>query len=328
VSRPRAVFAGSGAFGRRTLEGLADASRRSDGPVELAAVLTAPAREAGRGRRIVETPIAEAARRLGVSSVLTPARLRSAEAIAEVRSFEPDLLVVADYGQLVPPALLDLPAGALNLHPSRLPRHRGAAPIPATILAGDPDTAVTLIRMDAGLDTGPIVAVSEPVAVAPDATTPALEATLEVVAAALLRSALEDWLGGEITPVPQPHEGATMTRPLTREDGRLDPLRPAFLLERAVRAYRPWPGSFLETDRGDRLGVLRAAVDESGPGDHPGRLVPDRDGIALATSDGRLRLLELQPAGGRPMPAEALLRGRHGLLGASVVGGGATMADR
>jgi methionyl-tRNA formyltransferase len=328
VSPARAVFAGSGAFGRRTLEALADTSRASDGRVELVAVVTAPPREAGRGRRIAETPIAEAAHRLGVSSVLTPTRLRSADAIAEVRSFEPDLLVVADYGQLVPPALLDLPSGALNLHPSRLPRHRGAAPIPATILAGDPDTAVTLIRMDPGLDTGPIVAVSEPIPVAPDATTPDLEATLEVVAATLMRSTLDRWMAGKITPVPQPHEGATMTRPLRRDDGRLDPTRPAFLLERAVRAYRPWPGSFLETDRGDRLSVLRAAVDESGPGDHPGRLVPDGDGVALATSNGRLRLLELQPAGGRPMPAEALLRGRRGLLGASVVGGGATMADR
>jgi methionyl-tRNA formyltransferase len=298
------------------------------GDLELAGVVTAPPRPAGRGGTPNPTPIATLAADLSVGPVLAPERLRAADAVADVLALRPDLLVVADYGQLVPPALLVLSFGALNVHPSRLPRHRGASPIPATILAGDADTAVTIIRLDAGLDTGPIVAVSEPLEVGESVTTPELEAALARLGADLLRRTLPGWLRGAIAPIPQPDDGATLTRPLRREDGRLDPSRPAFVLEREVRAYRPWPGSFLETEPGERFAVLRAAVGEPRPGDRPGLLVPDDDGLALATVDGRLRILEAHPAGGRRMPIAALLRGRPALRGAVVRGSGVTMADR
>ncbi len=321
----RTVFAGSGPFGSESLRALVAGSGVD---LELVGIVTAPARPSGRGGATTPTPIASLAAQLHAGPVLTPDRLRATDAVADVLALGPDLLVVADYGQLVPRALLDLPLGALNVHPSRLPRHRGASPIPATILAGDADTAVTIIRLDAGLDTGPIVAVSEPVAVTDDVTTPELETVLARLGADLLGRTVPAWVRGTIEPVPQPGEGATLTRPLRREDGRLDPSRPAFVLERAVRAYRPWPGSFLETEAGERLTVLRAAVGEGRPADRAGILVADGDGVALTTIDGRLRILEAQPAGGKPMPIATLLRGRPGLRGAIVRGTGVTMADR
>jgi len=217
--RARTVFIGSGGFGRETLWRLADHP-----DVELVGVVTAPPRPAGRGGRTAVTPIHEAARHLDVRRILTPARLREPAALDEVLGLAPELLVLADYGQIVPAALLEVPHGALNLHPSLLPRYRGATPIPAAILAGDRETGVTLMRMDAGLDTGPIVAQTR-VPLTGDESTPLLEETLEVEAAALLTRYLGPWLRGKITATPQPEDGASMTRPLRREDGRLDPAR-------------------------------------------------------------------------------------------------------
>jgi methionyl-tRNA formyltransferase len=304
------VFLGSGSFAVPILEALAAASE-----TELVAIVTAPARKAGRRGDLRPTPVASAAEGLGVP-ILTPERLRAAESLDAILALDPSLVVLADYGQIVPAALLNLPRGALNLHPSLLPRHRGATPIPATILADDAETGVTLMRMDEGLDTGPIVAV-ERVGLAGDETAPALEPRLAIVAAGLLARSLGPWLRGELEPRPQPADGATLTRPLRRTDGRLDPERPAVLLERQVRAYQPWPGSFLEID-GDRLVVLAAAVAPARDGDDVGTFVADERGLALATRDGRLVLDDVQPGGGRPMTGEAFVRGRPSILGRSV----------
>jgi methionyl-tRNA formyltransferase len=169
------------------------------------------------------------------------------------------------------------------------------------------------MRMDTGLDTGPIVAVERAI-LSGDETAPALEARLAIAAAGILARSLEPWLAGELEPIPQGNDGATLTRPLRRADGRLDPRLPAITLERQVRAYLPWPGSFAEAD-GDRLVVLAATVAEPDPDDEAGRIVPDLAGLALATGDGRLLLHEVQPAGGQPMTGEEYLRGRPRILG-------------
>jgi len=300
--RARTVFVGSGAFGRAAL-------RRLHGhpDVELVGVVSAPPRPAGRGRRLTPTGIDVVARELGVPVILRPERLRAPDAVAEVLALRPELLVLADYGQIVPPPLLDVEHGALNLHPSLLPRWRGASPIPAAILAGDAETGVTLMRMDAGLDTGPIVA-QEGVALTGRETAPDLEARLALLAADLLERSLGAWLGGRLEARPQPAEGATLTRPLRREDGRLDPMRSAVELERQVRAYQPWPGTFIELD-GRRLAITRARVAPGAPGDEPGALVVEGGRPALASADGRLVLAEVIPAGRRPMPGDAWLRG-------------------
>ena len=301
--RTRTVFLGSGAFGVPSLRALV-----GHPDIELLSVVTAPPRPVGRRAVLTPTPIGALAAELDLP-LLTPERLRSAESVAAILALEPGLAVLADYGQIVPPPLLDLPHGALNLHPSALPRWRGASPIPATIVAGDAETAVTLMRMDAGLDTGPIVA-RVLVPVPGGEVAPHLEARLAEVAAALLAESLGPWLRGELVPAAQATDGMTLTRPLRREDGRLDPLRPAAALEREVRAYQPWPGSFLEVD-GDRLVVTAASVAPAEPGDEPGGVVGHgRGGVALVTSAGRLVLEQVTPAGRRSMTGGDWSRGR------------------
>lgn len=317
------LFLGSGVFAVPILERLAwHPSAR------LVGVVTAPPRPAGRHGESRVTPVAQLAAGLGIP-VLAPERLRDHGAVEAIAGLRPALLVLADYGRLVPQSILDVPAhGALNLHPSLLPRHRGASPVPSAILAGDRETGVTLMLMDRGIDTGPIVAQRRFV-LRGDELAPQLEQDLAREAAELLADALEDWLAGRLIPYPQPEVGATLTRPLRREDGRLDATLPAAVLERQVRAYQPWPGSWLEVPAGtprvggsgggraartERLTIWRARVihvtDGRAGSVPPGALVPWQAGIALVTSDGLLVLDEVQPAGGRPMSGADLMRGR------------------
>jgi methionyl-tRNA formyltransferase len=302
--RVRTVFLGSGTFGAPALRGL-----HAHPSIDIVGIVTAPDRPVGRRQVLTATPIGTLATGLGLGPVLTPVLLRAPEAVAAVLALRPDLAVLADYGQVVPPPLLDLPHGALNLHPSALPRFRGATPVPATILAGDDATAVTLMRMDEGLDTGPILAL-EPVALTGSETAPELEARMAELAAGLLLRSLDAWLAGTLVARLQPGDGVTLTRPLRREDGRLDASVPASALERQVRAYLPWPGTFLEVDE-ERLVVTAASTAPSEPGDIPGRLVRDEDRPALATVDGRLILESVTPTGRRPMSGADYLRGRR-----------------
>ena len=303
----RTVFIGSGGFGVPALRALA-----IDPSIVVVGVVTAPARPAGRRLSLVGTPIADVAAELGLGPILTPSTLRDPASIAGVLALDPALIVLADYGQIVPAALLGLPHGALNLHPSLLPRHRGATPVPAAILTGDTTTGVTLMRMDAGLDTGPIVAQAEaPVGL--DETAPALEARLAAIAAELLAASLSPWLAGTLAERPQTAAEATLTTPLHRADGRLDPARPAIELERQVRAYQPWPGSFVDTV-GGRLTIWRAEA---------GRIADGRAGEfgarGLSTVDGTLVFHDVQPAGGRRMPWVEYLRGRPGITGSAAL---------
>ncbi len=202
------------------------------------------------------------------------------------------------------------------MHPSDLPRHRGASPIAATIAAGDPAAAVSLMEMDEGLDTGPVVA-RESWPLDGTETAPDLEAEAARRGAGLLLRVVDEWLAGRRPSTPQPVVGATLTRPLRRDDGRLDPGRSAIELERRVRAHQPWPGSFLETAAG-RLIVHAARVAAGQPSDRPGRIEADGDGLALTTGDGRLVLVEVQLAGHRRTDAAALRRGAPGLAGTAV----------
>jgi methionyl-tRNA formyltransferase len=309
LPRVRTVFLGSGAFAVPSLRALA-----AHPQVELVGVVTAPPRPAGRRMEPNPTPVDVTARELGIDTVLTPERLRAPASVGAVLALAPELAVLADYGQIVPISLLEMRHGALNLHPSLLPRHRGATPVPAAILAGDAETGVTLMRMDAGLDTGPIVAQSRR-ALDGTETSPSLEGELATQAAALLADHLAPWLHGELGAHPQSDEGVTLTRPLRREDGRLDPARSAIALERQVRAYQPWPGSFVETPAG-RLVVWSARVGKPVGAVAAGTIA--RQG--LATSDGVLEFVEVQPSGSTRMPWDAYVRGRPAILGSRVAG--------
>jgi len=285
--------------------------------VRLVAVVTAPPRPVGRSAVIRPTPVGERAAGLRLPA-LTPARLREPAFVAQLAALLPEIGILADYGKLLPPAVLDLPRrGILNLHPSLLPRHRGATPIPAAILEGDAQTGVTLFRMDAGMDTGPVVA-RESMPLPDDVDAPWLEAHLAIVAGGLLVRTLGPWLQGALAAVAQSPDAVSVTRPFHREDGRLDATRPAAALERQVRAMRPWPGTFVEAG-GLRIAILRVGIAPGRDGDEAGRLVGEEvAGLALSTPVGRLQLLEVQPAGGRPMDGGALLRGRPGLIGTRV----------
>ena len=305
--RVRTVFLGSGGFGAKALEVLA-----GHPDVDLVGVITAPARPTGRGAHLATTPIEDAARSSGVGTILTPERLRASDSIAAVEELRPDLLVLADYGQIVPAPLLGFRHGALNLHPSLLPRHRGATPVPGAILAGDTETGVSLMRMDAGLDTGPLIA-QRRVPLSGAEIAPDLEASLALDAADLLDVTLGPWLRGEVSAIPQTEDGATLTSPLRREDGRLHPTRSAADLERQVRAYQPWPGSFIDTEAG-RIVVWRASVGSKADGS-PGTFGSD----GLATAAGELLLHEVQPAGGKRMAWGAFLRGRSGIVGSAAL---------
>jgi methionyl-tRNA formyltransferase len=308
----RAIFFGSGAFAVPILDALLGAPG-----VQVIAVVTAPDRPAGRSRTLTATPVAERARASGLR-LLQPPRVRAPEAIAEIAALHPDLGVLADYGQIVPRSLLDLPPhGILNVHPSLLPRHRGATPIPATIAAGDADAGVTIFRMDEGVDTGPIVG-SRAWRLSGAERTPDLEAEAARQSALLLGEVLEGWLAGTLDARPQLNAGATQTRPFRREDGRLDPQRPARELERLVRAHIPWPGSFVDTELG-RVMVLAASVAAPRLGDEPGRMVEQERRLALTTADGRLVLDEAQREGRRPVRGQEFLRGQRRLVDTGIL---------
>ena len=307
----RTLFMGSGAFAVPILDALA-----ASPDLRLVGVVSAPDRPTGRRAEMTPVPVARRARELHLT-LLQPERIRAADAIAAIARLRPDLGVLADYGQIIPPDLLSMPAhGIVNVHPSALPRHRGATPIAATIAAGDPLAGVSLIQIDAGLDSGPLIA-QETWPLKGAETGPELESEAARRGASLLLRTMPGWLGGSRPAIAQTTAGVTLTRPLRREDGRLDPTRPAVELERLIRAHLSWPGSFVETGAG-RLIVHAAQAVPALPSDQPSRLVSDGDGLALTTSDGRLRLLEVQLAGRRATDAASLRRGAPGLVGQSV----------
>lgn len=309
----RVVFFGSGTFAVPMLEALVAMPG-----LDVVAVVVPPDRPAGRRAEPAPVPVAARAEALGLP-VLHVARVRAPEAVELIAGLHPDVGVLADFGQIIPSAILEVPGrGILNIHPSLLPRHRGATPIAAAILAGDDETGVTVMQMDAGIDSGPVVAVrSWPLLGNEDA--PTIESRAAAAGARLLEEVLPSILAGSAVGTPQDPTRTTMTRPLKRSDGRLDPSMPATMLERRVRAFRPWPGTHVEVG-GVRLAVLEAAVGPAAADDRPGTLVGDDGGLAITTPAGRLRLLVVQPSGRRRMTAEAFRRGRPDLVGLPIGG--------
>lgn len=269
---------------------------------DVALVLTQPDRPAGRGLQ----PAQSAVKQLAVAHklpVFQPDNLRVLDPIAAAR---PQALVVAAYGLILPRALLELaPHGAINIHASLLPRWRGAAPIQRALLAGDRETGVTIMQMDAGLDTGPILSRHVvPIDAADDAGS--LHDKLAAVGAEAIVSALEDIESGRATPEPQPQQGATYAAKIDKREARLNWTRPAVELERAVRAFRPAPGAFALLE-GEPVKIWRAgAIEGSGA---PGEILAAGDDIRVACGTAALAISELQRAGGRRLQAPQFLRG-------------------
>jgi methionyl-tRNA formyltransferase len=276
------------------------------------AVLTQPDRPAGRGRKPTPPPVAVRARELGLR-VLQPERLRAVQ--EELEELRAEVGVVVAYGKLIPRWLLDLPPhGFLNVHPSLLPRYRGASPIPHAILNGDPETGVTVIRLTEELDAGPILA-QERVPIGPQDTAGTLEARLARVAADLLLRTLQVLEQGEIHPRPQDASAATYCGKLTKEDGHIRWEEPAEQIERRIRAMDPWPGAFTARE-GRLLKIWRARVAAGEGSGRPGEIVGvTREGFVVATGRGALEVLEVQPPGGRRMAADAYVRGHRIRIG-------------
>ena len=300
----RLIFFGTPAFAVPTLRRLVH-----DSQFDVAMVVTQPDRPTGRGRRLEASPVAAAARELGLQCY-QPVSLRSAEARAPLGKVGADLFVVAAYGLIFGPKTLAIPRlGCVNVHASLLPRYRGAAPISATILNGDQETGVTLMRMEAGLDTGPMLGTrAEPIQ--GDDTTESLMGRLADIGADLATDLLPPFARGELVPAPQPASGASLTRPLTKADGWLDWRRPAVELERAVRAFWPWPRAW--TNDGERtLQVHRAQVVPGPAGAQAGALIETTNELVVACGEDALRLLVVQAAGGKPVSDRQYLAGRR-----------------
>lgn len=306
VENPRTVFLGTPAPVVPVLQAI----EALGWPV--VGVYTGPDRPVGRGRAVEQTPVHRYAAEQGLL-VLTPAATRSEETLEGLRRLEPDLLVLAAYGQILPNEFLQAaPLGALNVHPSLLPLYRGAIPVQSAILAGDAETGTTLIVMDEGLDTGPIVA-QQTIALTGTERAPELTARLFGLGAAMVTEHGPAYARRELRPVPQP-QGEAPARRLAREAGALDWAKGAAMLERQVRAYDPWPGAYTAWD-GAKLDVLEAYVS---PGvDAPaGTVVPVDGGIGIATSDGVLGLGRVRLAGRAALAAADFVRGRPGFVGA------------
>ena len=298
----RLVFMGSPEFALPTLRALA-------AHYPIAGVITQPDRPAGRGRALTPPPVKILAEELGLP-LIQPRRLREPEAMDALQAWDPDLIVVTAFGQILRPDVLDLPpSGCINVHASLLPRWRGAAPIQAAILAGDEQTGVTIMRMDAGVDTGPLLSQAA-IPILPTDTAGSLGERLAELGAELLLKTLPEYLNGDLQPAAQEEERATYAPMLKKEDGRLDFTRPAIDLARQVRAYNPWPGSFMEW-QGQVLKIHQAHAFpcDPDPSLEPGRTLV-MDGLpALASSHGLLVLDEVQPAGKRVMTGNVFLNG-------------------
>jgi methionyl-tRNA formyltransferase len=296
---PRILFMGSPDFAAIALKRLAQ-------DFNVVGVVTQPDRRAGRGKKLVSPPVKILADELGIPSI-QPQRVRDADAMDALRRFAPDLIVVAAYGQILRPELLQLPPlGCINIHGSLLPRWRGAAPIQASILAGDAETGITIMLMDEGVDTGDMLS-KRAIPIADNDTAGTLFDKLAPLGAELLVEILPKYLAGEIIPQPQPAEGATYAKMLKKEDGRLDFSQSAEELERRIRAFSPWPGTFLEWE-GAPLKVHLAHVDgRKSPGNGSKLKV---EGVpAIGTSEGILVLDQIQPAGKKPMDGKSFLAG-------------------
>lgn len=306
MTAPRVAFFGSPDFAVPTLEALIDS------PYRPVVVITQPDRPAGRGRTLTPPPVKEVATAVGVP-LLQPPRLRKPDATAALAAYEPELQIIAAYGQILRPDVLALPRhGTLNVHASLLPRWRGASPIAAAIRAGDHESGVTIMLVDEGEDTGAILS-SRTAPIHDDDDAGTLSDRLAAMGAELLLQTIPRWLAGEIKPQPQDATLATRAPRLKKEEGCIDWSQPAVEIWRQVRAFSPWPGATTSL-RGDAVRVW-SAHPERGGGDLPGAVLGVGDTIAVATGEGVLHLERVQRAGKRAMTAAEFARGERGLIG-------------
>jgi len=294
----RLVFMGTPDFSVSILAGLIDAGH------DVVCVYSQPPRKSGRGQKVNLTPVHAYAQSHGIE-VRTPLSLKSADEQQAFADLKADCAIVAAYGLILPKAILDAPKyGCLNAHASILPRWRGAAPIQRAIEAGDDVSGVTIMQMDEGLDTGDMLLV-QPVAITPSTTGESLHDSLSVESAQLVLEALRAIQGGFAKPQPQPQDGVTYAKKLEKDESRIDWQQPAQVIERKIRAFTPWPGTWFGVGK-DRIKVIEAELCD-GQGDAGTRL--EGDGLVIACADGALRLKKVQRSGKGVTDADSFLRG-------------------
>jgi methionyl-tRNA formyltransferase len=304
----RVVFMGSPAFAVPSLEYLVL------GGYEIVAVYTQPDRTGGRGRRLAPSPVKQTALALGLT-VVQPESLKAPQAVEQLAAFKPDIIVVAAFGQLLPKAVLELPEmGCLNIHPSLLPKFRGASPVPAAILAGEEFTGVSIMLLDEGMDSGPVLARAQ-VPIADSDTTASLGAKLSRVGAGLLGEVMVGWLRGEIKPQPQDESQTTYCQPITKDEGEIDWRLPVIDIWRRVRAFHPWPGCFTRW-RGKTLKILEATPLSPQTSAKAGEVVALDAGLGIGSGDGMLNVLRVQLEGKQALSAAEFLRGQSDFIGA------------
>lgn len=285
-------------------------------PYEVVAVVTQPDRPSGRGNKLTPSAVKQVALAAHLP-VLQPQSLRPPEVVAELAAYQPDIMIVAAFGQILRRNVLTMPRwGCLNVHASLLPRWRGAAPINAAILAGDTETGVTIMHMDEGLDTGPMLA-KRSIPLRPDHTTANLTPELAELGASLLLDTLPVWLTEQLSPEPQAAAGATLAPRLKKEAGLIDWRQSAVVIERQIRAFDPWPGTFTSSAHGT-FKILQSALAPEVVNpypDQPGVLFKHHKAVYVSTGEGVLQLITVQPPSKKAMPALAMLNGQPELWG-------------
>lgn len=304
------IFAGTPAFGVPVLQALSERH-------QLLSIYTQPDRPMGRGQHLQYTPVKEWALAHQVP-VYQPENFKSPEVREALSAQQPDLMVVVAYGLILPSAVLQIPRlGCVNVHASRLPAHRGASPIQSAILNGDSDSAVTIMQMDAGMDTGPILAMV-PVPILPTDTAAHLHDRLSVAGVPALLEVIDALRLGRANPVPQPSDGISYAKKIQKEDAHVNWGLPAICIERQIRAYQPWPVAFTFYET-LRIRLLEASVEACAHTAKPGEILAiEPQGLLVATADGALRIRTLQFAGGKVLSVAQWCQARSPLL---VVGG-------
>jgi methionyl-tRNA formyltransferase len=305
----RVVFLGTPDFSVPVLQSLIDHP-----DLDVVGVVTQPDRPAGRGQHTIASAVKQHAEQLGLP-IFQPETLRPSEAVEHLRAWTPDIIVVAAFGQILRQPVLNLPPhGCINVHASLLPRWRGAAPIQYAVRAGDTETGITIMKMDPGLDTGPMLA-QRAIPIAQDETGATLHDKLAALGAEMLPSVLTSYLAGDISPRPQPDEGVTLAPSLKKAEGQIDWTQTAVQIDRQVRAFYPWPGTYTFLGS-DPIKIIKGSpVPESGLAQAPGTILLEKGSLAIQTGAGLYVPLEVQPAGKKPMSSQSFLAGHPAIIG-------------